>query len=143
MRQPRSAIAELLIVTALAGLALLTLVDRGATRIYATPWNGLFWFVQLAPILALTLRAVFASDSLTVPPRVWSFFLGGLVAAIEWSAALSPYRGVSALSSCEPVAAVASFFLLIDWLARGGERNADRLLRVAAWFSCLVVVSSI
>lgn len=147
MRPVRPALTQLpvrlLIAAALVTLVLLTLIDRGATRIYATPWNALFWLLQLAPLFTLALRAAQASDPLHLPPRRWAFAAGAFGGVVILSAVLSPYRGVSVLSSCELLAAIAGFFLLYNWLAREPENRAQQLLRLAACFSLLIVVASL
>ena len=54
---PTRLISRGLCLCALLCVVTLTLIDRGSTRAYATPWIYLFWFAHAAPLLALALRA--------------------------------------------------------------------------------------
>ncbi len=147
MRPTRPVFANLVNRTltfgALAGLAVLTLVDRGATRMYATPWTAIFWFIQITPIVALLFRALSSRDRLWLPGRPWKIALMLFSIAVIASAASSPYRGVSVLAACMPLAGVAAFLLVHDWLAHDLASHSRRLLLVAGLASAAISLTCI
>lgn len=130
----------------LASLAALTLADKGATRMYSWPWWLLLWFVQLAPATALLIRVAFDMRPLALPTRAWRWLLG-LLATIGLAAALaSPFRAQSLLAAATPQAALATFFLIFDWLhgnaAEAMARHA-RLERMLGWFFVAMLADSL
>jgi O-antigen ligase len=147
MLQQQPALAErfsrVLVGVALATLVLLTLLDNGATRIYATPWNVWFWFVQLVPLVVLALRGVLPGIPLQLPPVTWLLAFAALTVALELAAVFSPFRGVSIVATCTPLATIATCLLVYDWLAHDGGSNPDKLLRASAFFAALLVATSL
>ena len=137
---------RLLCALGLAGLAALTLVDKGATRMYSWPWWLVFWFVQLAPAAALLMRTAFDPRPLAWPAVAWRWPLG-LLAAIELAAALaSPFRAQSLPAAATLLAGLAAGLLLFDWLqADAAETKARlaRLERALGWFFAVVLADSL
>ena len=129
-----------------AGLAALTLVDKGATRMFSSPWWLLLWFVQLAPVAALLVRAALDRRPFSLPPASW-FWLGNLWVLVELAAALaSPFRAQSLLAAAMPVAAWAAFLLLFDWLHDDAAKTVVRrrlLGRMLGWLFVAVLVDSL
>ncbi len=104
----------------LVGLAGLTLVDRGATVMFATPWIYLLAGVIAVPLLILLLRLAI---SIRLPSSGWMLLAAATVAIPVVSALLSPYRGPGLLNAGVPVAAACLFLLLHDWLQTEPDRN--------------------
>jgi O-antigen ligase len=146
---PAQLIARVACALGLAGLVVLTFVDRGATRMYASPWWGIYWLMHGAAATALLARAVDSTRPMVLPPWRWLVAIGasaGVVLAAAWS---SPYRGQSVLAAATPLAALTVFLLVYDWvqgepiatearremLARGlgGLLGAAVLLSVGRW----------
>jgi hypothetical protein len=149
LRETTARLTRTLAVTALAGLVVLTLIDRGPTRIYATPWVWLLWFIEAAPLVLLALRA-FSSDPLALPPRSWLLLAGIFAAVVLASAALSPFPRPSLLESLTPLAGTAAFLLIFDWLQSPdpaatppAETRPGQLLRAVGLFCAAVVVLSL
>ncbi|MGA3007315.1 MAG: O-antigen ligase family protein [Opitutaceae bacterium] len=143
---PAQRFTRLFCALGLAGLAALTLVDEGATRMYSSPWWLVFWFVHLAPGAALLARAVFDPRPLALPAAAWCWPTG-LFVVVELGAALaSPYRAQSLPAVATPLAGMASGLLLFDWLhadpAKLGARRAQ-LERALGWFGTLLFVDSL
>lgn len=111
-------------------LAALTLLDRGATRQFATPWNLLLWFAQLAPFAVLLLRCSSFQTTLVLPSRAWCALAAALGATVLASALASPFRGPSLLNALLPLSGFATFLCLHDWLNR---ENPARPARLIAW----------
>ena len=136
-------------VLGLASLVVLTLVDRGATRMYATPWWQIYWLMHGAAAVALFARAGDSTRPMVLPPGRWLVALGASAGVALASALSSPYRGPSVLAAATPLAALMVFLLAYDWvqvepiatearlefLARGigGLLGATVLLSVARW----------
>jgi O-antigen ligase len=137
---------RMLCALGLAGLAALTLVDKGATRMYSWPWWLIFWFVQLAPAAALLVRTTLDPRPLALPSGAWRWLLG-LLAAVELAAALaSPFRAQSLTAAATPLAGLAAGLLLFDWLqADAAETKARRakLERALGWFFAVVLADSL
>ena len=103
-------------------VVILTVIDRGATRAYSTPWIFLFWFAQVAPILALVLRASPGARPLLLPSRSWMVLFSVFATTVLLSSWLSPFRGSSLLAALTPLAAVAAFILIHDAARHDRER---------------------
>lgn len=127
----------------LACLAVLTLIDRGATRQYATPWNQLLWFAQLAPFAVLLLRCFSVNTPFALPSRAWCLLAAALAAIVLGSALASPYRGPSLLSALLPLAGLAAFFSLHDWLQRAATGRPAQLTSIAGWAGLAVSLVSL
>lgn len=148
MGQPRSALTELfarvMLASALVGVSVLTAVDRGATRMYQTPWAVLLWLLQVAPLVAMAVRAALPTERpVQLPPWRWLLALAGLTAALELSAVCSPYRDLSIRFTILPIAAISIGFLVYDWLANDLQRNSAQLLRMAGYLAGLFVLVSL
>jgi uncharacterized protein involved in response to NO len=143
---PAQRITRLSCALGLGGLAALTLVDKGATRMFSWPWWLVFWLVQLAPAAALIVRAVFDPRPLALPAGAWRW-LPGLFAAVELAAALaSPYRASSLLAAATPLAGIAAGLLLFDWLHTDAAQTEARqawLERLLGWFFVAVLADSL
>lgn len=128
---------------ALLCVATLTLIDRGATRAYSTPWIFLFWFAHLAPLLALALRALPGARPLILPSRPWCTLAAVFAAYVILSALVSPFRGPSLLAALTPLAGIAAFFLIHDLGHHDGERLSENILRSIAALSLAILVVSL
>lgn len=133
---------RLLAWVGLAGLAALTLVDRGATRMYATPWTWMLVATLAAPVVALLLRALLAPAGLQLPALSWRVLAAAAGGVPLASALLSPYRAPSLLMAATPLAAVALFLLVHDWLAANPEARRAQLARILAAGAALVTLVS-
>ncbi len=76
----------------LAGLALLTLAENGATRMFATPWTWILAATLATPLLAFLIRLFARNETWRFPTVPWLIIaalvgLGPLLGAL-----LSPYR---------------------------------------------------
>lgn len=140
---PATALPAVVAGTGVALVALLTLVDRGATRAYSTPWIWLFWLAHLAPFAGLMLRTLGTGPAFALPARRWWLVAAGFAAVVLVSALASPYRGSAVLGALTPLAGTAAFFLVFDWLAQDPDRNPQRLLRVLGWFATAVTLFSL
>ena len=130
----------------LGGLALITLVSPGATRMQAWPWSLALAAAVLAPALILILRAFDPRRPLALPSRAWTWALliaaGGVIA----SALASPYRGPSLLWSAPLLGGLAFFFATFDWLhadAALSDRRREKLLAVLGASLALIAVTSL
>ncbi|HEV8073510.1 MAG TPA: O-antigen ligase family protein [Opitutaceae bacterium] len=137
---------RILCALGLAGLVALTLVDKGATRMYSWPWWLVFWFVQLAPAAALFVRTALDPRPLALPAIAWRWPLG-LFAAVELAAALaSPFRAPSLPAAATLLAGLAAGLLLFDWLQVDATETKARLAkleRALGWFFAVVLADSL
>jgi O-antigen ligase len=146
---PTRLLYRILCLGSLLGVAILTLIDRGATRAYSTPWIFILWWVQLAPLIALSLRLRPSSVPLRLPSREWTIFGGAVIIVVAGSALVSPYRGPSLFASLTPLAAVAGFFLLHDAAGQPMSPNSRRaalpasLIKWAGIFGVALVAVSL
>lgn len=123
-------------------LAVLTPLDRGATRQFSTPWSTLLWFAELAPFAVLLLRANSGSQSFAVPSRAWRLGAAACAAGVLASALASPYRGSACLNALPLLAGIAAFFCLHDWLHRNGDSPArSAQLITAAGLAALLIAA--
>ncbi len=121
----------------LAALALLTLVDNGATRMFATPWTfALAGIVMIPPLLCL-LCLVSPTRPVQLPATGWLLLAVATIALPVVSALFSPYRGPALLNAAGPVAAASVFLLLHDWLQEDQARNRVCLEQ---WFAVAAAV---
>lgn len=143
--RPASAVSfpHIVAVAGLIGVAVLTLIDRGATRAYSTPWIALLWVAQLAPLVALFVRTLMPGPPFHVPSRAWLALAALFGGGVLLSALLSPYRSLSLLSALTPLAGVAAFLLAHDWIERDPDRRMQRLLQIAGIFAAAIVVLSL
>jgi O-antigen ligase len=146
---PAQLVARVACALGLASLVVLTLIDRGATRMYATPWWRIYWLMHGAAATALFARAIDTTRPMVLPPWRWLVALGASAGVVLAAALLSPYRGQSVLAAATPLAALMGFLLVYDWvqaepnaaearrqtLARGvgGLLGVTVLLSVARW----------
>lgn len=123
-------------------LAVLTLLDRGATRQFSTPWSTLLWFAELAPFAVLLLRASSGPRPFVLPGRAWCLGAALCASGIVASALASPYRGSACLNALPLLAGIAAFFCLHDWLHRTAD-GVDRstLLITAAGLAAGLIAS--
>lgn len=125
----------------LIGLAALTLVERGATRMYATPWIWLLAGTLAVPPLLLLLATARRSP-LRLPSPVWLSVVGAAAVIPLVSAWLSPYRGPSLLAAGGPFAAASLFLLVFDWLQADEARHRIRLEHFLAGGAAVVALVS-
>ena len=130
----------------LGGLALITLVSPGATRMYAWPWTLALAATLIAPVVLLVLRAFDPRTPLALPARPWMIAVVFAAVAILMSALASPYRGPSLHGSAPLLGGLAFFLVMFDWLHRdpagAGERRT-RLLPLLTAFLMLVAATSL
>src|SRR5688500_2413948 len=147
MSSPRADVVRLL-SSALSAAALicvvtLTLIDRGSTRAYATPWIYFFWFAHAAPLLALSLRAWPSASPLNLPRRPWCILAGIFGAVVLLSAAFSPFPRPSLLAALTLLSGLAAFFLIHDASRHHGEFLTHSILRAIAFISLAILVVSL
>lgn len=126
----------------LAGLAALTLVDRGATRMFATPWIFILAGLAAIPPLLLLLRLASPTHPIRLPATAWQVLAFAGVALPMISALFSPYRGPALLNAAGPVTTACLFLLLHDWLQDDFARNRHCLEQWLAVAAALVAVAS-
>lgn len=136
-------IERIFAVLGLACVAILTLVDRGATRAYSTPWNVLFWCAHVVPFGIMAVRALSQRPMLRLPTTPWVTLAGVLAVGTVVSALLSPFREQSLVAVLTPLAGTAVFVLLHDWIQENRERNGARLLKATGWFAVALGTSSL
>jgi len=115
----------------LLALAVITLADRGASRMYAAPWSWLYWCAVLAPVLMLGLRTVVPAPPLRLPARPWVWLLAAAWSVLLAAALASPYRAICLRWSALPLSGLATFLLMHDWL-QAAPANRERGARFAA-----------
>ncbi len=133
---------RILTLGGLAGLAVLTLVDRGATRMFATPWITILAGVIALPPLVLLIRLARSAAPVRLPSPSWVWLAAATVILPVTSALFSPYRGPSLLNAGVPVAAACLFLLLHDWLQADPDRNRIRLEQALAIAAAAVALAS-
>lgn len=133
---------RILTLGGLVGLAALTLVDRGATRMFATPWIFVLAGVIALPPLLLLLRLTRSTAPIRLPSPGWAWLASATVILPVASALVSPYRGPSLLNAGVPVAVACFFLLLHDWLQADPDRNRIRLEQGLAVAAAAVAVVS-
>jgi len=121
--QPAHLLVRPLFFAGLLGLAAITLLDRGATRMYAMPWTNAYWLVVALPPLLLLLR-LGSAPGLKLPARPWLICVAGAGLTLVASAWVSPYRGPCLQWTALPLAGLATFLLVHDWLQAGPENHA-------------------
>ena len=140
---PGSKLATVLAVIGLAALALVTLVDRGATRMYAWPWSCLRDVPGIAAVLILILRASRPVEGLRLPATLW--VMAGVAGALclVASALASPYRDQSLLWAATPLSGIAVFFVVADWVQAQRATRVQSLERGLAVAAAIVAVESL
>lgn len=126
----------------LTGLALLTLGENGATRMFATPWTWVLAATVTAPVLGWLFRIVRASGALRLPATPW---LGAVLAigfAPVLSALASPYREASLLTAALPLGSACLFLLVHDWLQADESRRRAGVARLLTVGAALVTLAS-
>lgn len=127
----------------LAGLALLTLAENGATRMFATPWTWVLVATLAVPLLALLLRLVARGGTWRFPTAPW-FVTAALVGLGPWlSALVSPYRAPSLLAAGLPLAAASLFLLVHDWLQNDEPRHRNQLSALLAGAGAVTALVSL
>ena len=143
---PAPLVARAACALGLASLALLTLIDQGATRMYALPWWRIYWLMHGAVALALLARATDRTRPLVLPPRRWVVALGASAGVALAAALQSPYRGQSILAAATPLAAIMVFILVFDWLhaePSGTDERQEMLARGVGGLLGATVLTSI
>lgn len=133
---------RILTLGGLAGLAALTLVERGATRMYATPWTFVLAGLLMIPPLLLLVRLVSPAPVVRLPATGWLLVGAATIAVPVISALFSPYRGPALLHAAGPVAAASLFLLLHDWLQEDFARNRICLEQWLAVAAAIVALAS-
>lgn len=125
----------------IAGLAVLTLPDRSATRMYASPFTWVLAATLLLPVLALVFRLLSRADPLRLPARPWLWTCLGIALLPLVSALLSPYRTTSLQLAAFPLSASCLFLVLHDWLTADPARRERFVSFLTACAVVLVIVS--
>jgi O-antigen ligase len=140
---PTRLVTLILCWAAFLGVITLTLIDRGATRAYSTPWIFLFWFVHVAPLIAVALRAIPGARPFELPSPSWCLLAAGTASIVTLSALLSPYRAPSLLNALTPLAGIAAFFLIHDAGQRSRTQESASILKAITCFALVVVIVSL
>ncbi|RXK53442.1 O-antigen ligase domain-containing protein [Oleiharenicola lentus] len=126
----------------LAALAWLTLAESSATRMFATPWNGVLVAIVALPSLGLLLRLGVSSGTMNQPALAWLLTAGLAGLGPTLSALASPYRAPSLLSAGLPLSAICLFLLVYDWVLTDEARRRAQLGRWLAVGAGLVALVS-
>ena len=113
---PAQLITRVACALGLASLVVLTLIDRGATRMYVSPWCAVYGLMHGAVAAAWLARAADRTRPWVLPPPRWLVALGASAGVALAAALQSPYRGPSVLAAATPIAAILAFLLVYDWL---------------------------
>ncbi len=135
--------SSLVTLLGLVALAAITVVDRGATRMFQTPWSILLTVAVLAPWIGVLMRQVSPACPLVLPPPVWRLLVGLGILVTVASAALSPWPHLSLLWASEPLSAVPWFLIVYDWAQQdpaGRRRAAGTAL---GWIAVVFVALSL
>lgn len=127
----------------MGGLAVLTLAERGATQMYATPQVWILVTILATAPLALLLRIIASPRTWQAPTLPWLMAAGLLGGGPVVSALFSPYRGPALQSAAIPLAAACLFLLVHDWLRADEPARQNQLLRLLAFGTALVTVVSL
>ena len=140
---PGSKLATVLAIIGLAALALVTLADRAATRLYSWPWSCLRGLPGIAAVLILLLRAFHNGDPLRLPSRPWwvTAIAGSLV--LGASALLSPFRDQSLLWASAPLSALAVYLVAFDWIQADPAARSRSLEQALAVVAVIVAAESL
>ncbi|MCF3648746.1 O-antigen ligase family protein [Synoicihabitans lomoniglobus] len=98
-------------IIGLSGLALISLSEPASSLIHSTPWKYVYAITLLTPMMGFCAR-VASDESWTPPTRIWSIFLGALLATVLISAMLSPYTKIVWWWSAPVLAGIALFLWL-------------------------------
>lgn len=139
--QPAALLARFLSLGGLVSLAVITLADRGASLMFAAPWNLFYWGAVLAPALVLLLHAGSSSVPLHLPERRWRWLLAATAAGLLVSALVSAYRIPGLQWAALPLAGLAVFLLVHNWL-QAAPANRDRFSDIAALAAGLLMTAS-
>ncbi|MBL9202552.1 MAG: O-antigen ligase family protein [Opitutaceae bacterium] len=124
----------------LGGLALITLVNTGATRMHAWPWTLALAAAVGAPVALLALRAFDARRPLVLPARAWTWTALLAIVVFPASALASPWPGPSLRWSAPLLGGVAFFAVVFDWMHAAPERTAERRARLPALLAVLLAL---
>jgi len=133
---------RILTAVGLTGLAVLTLLDRGATRMYAFPWTWVQAAVLATPPLLLLLRLGVNGIAFRLPAPAWLTTAGLTVLVPLLGSLFSPFRESSLLLAAGPLAAACLFLLLYDWLNGTDNRHRVLLERILAGAAGVLVITS-
>lgn len=136
---PRPLPVRILGLGGLIGLGGLTLAERSATRMFATPWIFLLAGVLAVPLAGWLMRL---TRSGRLPSPAWLGLALATTIIPVAGALLSPYRGASLLHAAGPLAAAALFLWLHAWLQDDPARNPHRLEQALALVAGLLVLGS-
>lgn len=125
----------------LSGLLLLTVLDNGATRMFAWPWTAVLSGVVAAPFLALACAS--QSKTFRLPATPWLVWVLGCAGATLASAALSPHRAPSLFVAAVPLGGLALFLVLQSWLAEDPSRRRAIIARTLALFAGAIALVSV
>ena len=140
---PALSLVRIIGLGGLLSLAAITLAPSGATRMYATPWMMLYWSALVAPGLLLLVRLWLSPVPLRLPARFWLILAGTATIVIVAAALTSPYRAASLLNAALPLAGLAAFLCLVDWLQADPTNHRPSLERGLAWAAAAIAVASL
>lgn len=127
---------------ALFSLALCSVLDRSTTRMAAVPWVFFYWLSALIPLALLAHQTWSHPTRCRGLARGWLTWVGLSVAALLIGALASPYRAYCLPWLMTPLAGLATFLLLHDWL-RSDPTHRARLLRSGALGAGLLLGASV
>ncbi len=123
------------------GLGATTLVYPASSQIYAEPLSFGFNLLLAVPVIAVLVRSATPSTWL-LPSRCWLALTLGLGAIILASAWMSPFQSTILRWSALPLAGIALFFWVYDWLHHSPVDRTESLLRGLAWSTVAVTLVS-
>jgi len=140
-RHPAAQLARPLFFAGLIGLAVITLLDRGSTRMYGEPWNRFYWVTVTVPFLLLLLRLA-DQRPWQLPTKGWLLLAVAAAVTLFASAGFSPYPRPCLQLIGLPLAGIVSFLLVHDWL-EADPSNPARLVAFQTGAAATVMTVSI
>jgi O-Antigen ligase len=139
--QPAVILARPFVVVGLLSLATITLMDLGASLMYAAPWNILYWIAVVLPPALLLLR-LSGKTPFVLPSRGWLTCVVASGVILVAAAGFSPYREACLRWTALPLAGLTTFLLIQDWL-QANPVHRHRLGSFSAFAAGLLMVVSI